>query len=425
MTSFACILAITKIVNVDYHLLLDEVKHFAILYFKTHRDDRFTYHNREHTKEVEEAVLQIADHYQLDDEDRFIVTAAAWFHDLGHEAENLDDHEERSAAIAADCLKGLKVDDAIIDKVLHCIMATKMPQAPKNLLENIICDADLYHLGTKDFKKKSKLLHREIQALHNTEISNQDWREKTIEVMEQHHYYTDYCRLLLNDRKEKNLQRLKEKQNQLTEEQQDQNPQEMKPSKVTLLPPAPGEDKKDAKKRKNEKPTKGIETMFRVTTSNHQRLSDMADRKAHIMISVNSIVISLLLSLLLRRLDEHPRQSIPAIALLLVSLVTIIFSILATRPTLPAGTFTQDDIDRKQVNLLFFGNFYKMTLDQYNHGMVAMMNDSDFLYGSLIRDLYTQGTVLGRKYKLLRVSYSVFMYGLIGSVIAFIISAII
>ena len=337
MQADRCILAITKTVNVDYQLLLEEVKHFATQYFKTHHDDRFIYHNREHTTEVVKAVAQIADHYQLSDEDRFVVITAAWFHDLGHQGQDASQHEERSVVIATDYLKGVKVDNAVVEKVAGCIMATRMPQNPKDILENIICDGDLYHLGLKDFKEKSKLLHKEIEALHGIEISNHDWREKTIVVMEDHHYHTDYCRLLLNDQKEKNLQALKNKQNPPLEKQQEQNPEEMKPEKVTLLPPAPGENKKDAKKRKNEKPTKGIETMFRVTTSNHQRLSDMADRKAHIMISVNSIVISLLLSLLLRRLDEHPRQSIPAIALLLVSLVTIIFSILATRPTLPGA----------------------------------------------------------------------------------------
>ncbi|QQL49078.1 Pycsar system effector family protein [Mucilaginibacter ginkgonis] len=409
----------------DYTALLKNVQQFVTTYFATHHDDRFSYHNSGHTLDVVKAATSIADHYQLSDEDRFIVLCAAWFHDIAHQNDDPAEHEAKGALMAMDYLKGLNVDEPVAEKVRGCIMATQMPQNPQNLLENIICDADLYHLGTTDFKEKSKELRKELQRVYNKDISKQDWRKGTICLMEQHRYHTDYCRLLLNDQKEKNLEELKAKLNEKDEEDTNQMSKDNKPEKVTLLPPAPGENKKDAKKRKKEKPVKGRETMFRVTSSNHQRLSDMADRKAHIMISVNAIVISLLLSLMLRRLDEHPRQTIPAIALLLVSLVTIIFSILATRPNLPGGTFTQEDIDRKQVNLLFFGNFYKMSLDQYNHGMVAMMNDSDFLYGSLIRDLYTQGTVLGRKYQLLRISYSVFMYGLIASVLMFIISAVI
>nr|WP_262918268.1 Pycsar system effector family protein [Mucilaginibacter straminoryzae] len=143
------------------------------------------------------------------------------------------------------------------------------------------------------------------------------------------------------------------------------------------------------------------------------------------MISVNAILISLLLSLVLRRLDAHPQEGIPAICLLIVSVITMIFAILATRPNLPPGVFTREDVDYRRVNLLFFGNFYKMSLDDYSRGMVSMMNDRDFLYGSLIRDLYYQGVVLGKKYHLLRTCYNVFMFGLVGSVLAFILSAII
>jgi hypothetical protein len=151
----------------------------------------------------------------------------------------------------------------------------------------------------------------------------------------------------------------------------------------------------------------------------------MADSKAHIMISVNSIIISVLLSLLLRKIDEHQNLAIPAVLLLTVNLVTIIFSILATRPNIPKGVFTQNEIDEKKVNLLFFGNFYKMSLDEYASGMWKMMNDAEFLYGSLIKDVYFQGIVLGRKYRMLRASYDVFMFGIIASVFAFVIAVFI
>jgi hypothetical protein len=98
------------------------------------------------------------------------------------------------------------------------------------------------------------------------------------------------------------------------------------------------------------------------------------------------------------------------------------FSILSTRPSIPTGLFTRADVDNKKVNLLFFGNFYKATLDDYNYGMQKMMEDRDFLYGSLIKDVYAQGVVLGKKYRLLRIAYNIFMFGLIISVFAFILA---
>ena len=178
------------------------------------------------------------------------------------------------------------------------------------------------------------------------------------------------------------------------------------------------------KKNKKKDPGRGIDTVFRITSNNNQRLSSQADSKAHILIQVNAIIISVLLSLLLRKIEDHTNLAIPATLLLFVNLVTIIFSILATRPHIPPGTFTKADLDDKKVNLLFFGNFYRMSLEEYAGGMLVMMDDKDFLYGSLIRDVYYQGIALGKKYLWLRWSYNVFMYGLIASVLAFLVAAL-
>jgi len=102
----------------------------------------------------------------------------------------------------------------------------------------------------------------------------------------------------------------------------------------------------------------------------------------------------------------------------------IVFAVLATRPKIPAGVFTKAQVDDKTVNLLFFGNFYKMDFSDYYAGMQKVMDDREFLYASLTRDIYSQGKVLGNKYKLLRISYTIFMYTLILSIIAFAIATI-
>lgn len=150
----------------------------------------------------------------------------------------------------------------------------------------------------------------------------------------------------------------------------------------------------------------------------------MADNKAHIMISTNSIILSVILSILLRKLEDNPHLIIPTLILLIICVVTMVFSILATRPSIPKGVFTSEDIAQKRVNLLFFGNFYRMSLPDYEGGMLKMMDDREFLYGSLIRDLYAQGVVLGRKYRLLRIAYNVFMFGIIAAVLAFITASV-
>jgi predicted metal-dependent HD superfamily phosphohydrolase len=402
---------------------LDEIKQYVTSFFHTHANDKLIYHNLGHTENVVNAAIEIANHYRLSDLDYFVVVTAAWFHDIGYYTDP-SRHEEKGAEEAAAFLKRQGIDETTIQTVANCIRATKLPQSPATLLEKIVADADLFHLGTSRFTDTNKAMRKEFIELHNIDISKEEWRIKTIRLLESHHYHTDYAQLLLNDAKAKHLEKLREKLAEKNPDLKNIAPIQTPAVKPKLKPLIPEDDDLDKLKRKN-RPDRGIETMFRITSGNHQRLSDMADSKAHIMISVNSIIISVLLSVLLKNLEQFPQYTVPAMLLLAVSLVTIVFAILATRPNIPKGTFTQTDINEKRVNLLFFGNFFKMSMEDYTSGMLQMMDDRDFLYRSLIKDVYSQGVVLGSKYQRLRISYNVFMYGLIVSVIAFSIAAIV
>jgi MFS-type transporter involved in bile tolerance (Atg22 family) len=152
------------------------------------------------------------------------------------------------------------------------------------------------------------------------------------------------------------------------------------------------------------------------------RLSDMADGKANILISVNAIIISVILTVLLRRLQTDTHLMIPTIIFLTISVTTIVVAILATRPKVNEGTFEEKDIVSKKVNLLFFGNFHRTSLETYERAMSKMMTDPDYLYSSLVKDIFYLGVVLARKYKLIRWAYNIFMFGIILSVFAFAIA---
>jgi predicted metal-dependent HD superfamily phosphohydrolase len=398
----------------DYSSLLKKVEHYATDCFENTELGLLSYHNRKHTESVAGYARQMSQHYQLNERDNFVVVAAAWMHDLGYTVDRKN-HELNGAEAAGKFLAGHDVSSSDIDAVKGCILATKLPQDPHNLLEEIVCDADLFHLGTTHFPDLNKKMRKEYEEVSHVKVDKDIWRKKTIDLLDSLNYHTDYARLLLDDQKKKNLKELKEKSESAFQVS-------LRPTESLVISEPKNHDEKHVK-NKNDKPERGIETMFRVSSSNHQRLSDMADNKAHIMITVNSIILSAVISLLLRKLDENSYLMIPAFLLLGVSLVTIIFAILATRPTIPNGYFSKKDIEEKKVNLLFFGNFYRMSLPEYKEGMEKMMEDKSYLYGSLIMDGYAQGIVLGKKYRLLRTSYNVFMYGLILSVIAFIIAS--
>jgi hypothetical protein len=152
---------------------------------------------------------------------------------------------------------------------------------------------------------------------------------------------------------------------------------------------------------------------------NHSALSQMADSKANILISVNSIILSIIISALFPRLQTDPTLQIPIAVIVIVCVSSIVFGILATRPNVSGGTFTREDIAAKRTNLLFFGNFHNMSLPDYDWGMTEMLNDKYYMNSSMIKDNYFLGVVLAKKYRYLRIAYNVFMYGLILSMIAF------
>ncbi|HKG05587.1 MAG TPA: Pycsar system effector family protein [Pedobacter sp.] len=392
----------------QYREILDQLRTHVSNLFQSHQDHRFIYHNLNHTEQVVENAVRIANHYQLSDQDFFIVVAASWFHDIGYFFD-CSQHENKGISLAAEFLNEKNVDQAVIDQISGCIMATMMPQRPIGLLQQIVCDADLFHLGSDSFKERNKLMRKEAEAFFDKKIDKAEWRIKTIALFKTHHYHTDFCQNLLNAKKAQNLAEMETKL--ITQ------------PKVDIIKNPEVQVAKEGNKKKDDRPERGVETMFRITSTNHQRLSDMADNKAHIMISTNSIILSVILSLLLRKLEDNPHLIIPTLLLLIICVVTMVFSILATRPSIPDGVFTSDDIKAKRVNLLFFGNFYRMSLPDYENGMHKLMDDRDFLYGSLIKDVYAQGVVLGRKYRLLRVAYNVFMFGIVAAVLAFIIAS--
>ncbi len=179
---------------------------------------------------------------------------------------------------------------------------------------------------------------------------------------------------------------------------------------------------KEKKEKKGSKVGRGVETMFRNTIRTHVEFSSMADSKANIMISINTLILTAIVAFLAKSLDANPFLIPPAAILTIVSLSTLIMAIRVTRPQITSGIFTGEDIESKKTNLLFFGNFHNMELKDFEWSMKEMIEDSDYLYSSMIKDYYYLGQILGEKYKSLRITYTVFMYGIVISIIAFAIS---
>ena len=400
---------------INYIELVGRVADYVRNYMDEHANPALLYHNMAHTERVVETATDIARHYGLGGRELFVVQAAAWFNDIGY-YDDLQNHEQAGAARAEAFLKERGVDEETVTAVTAAIMATRVPQSPSNQLEEIVCDADLYHFGTDDFGELNRLLRKEMEAVHGIDISKEEWADSTIHLLANHHYFTSYCKDHLKKKKRANLEKLEEKFREYTrtvnpidellqEQKEEKRKSDGDPYDVTM------------------EPERGVETLFRIASATSQRLSEQADTKAHILISVNSILISVFLTLVVRRMEEYPYMMFPVSIIIAVNLATIVFSILATRPRVPNGVFATDGVEKEQVNLLFFGNFYKMTYDDYSQSMFRVLKSERLLYSSLVRNLYEQGVVLGQKYRMLKIAYNVFMFGFVISVILFVVAS--
>lgn len=409
----------------NYQELLKKVEEQVMVFYRDHSDAALFYHNKSRTKETLEIVKRIADHYQLDDRSFFIVCAAAAFLYPGFHQSREKNRESKSAELAGTILQLINVDHDTIEEIKKCILATGPSQNPTTQLEKILCDANTYYFGTRSFLDKIKLLRKEEEAVNGAKINGTTWRTSMINMLQAHRYHTDLCQLLLNETKAANLAELQNRQEEKINKAKGAAEQAALATEETVAN-ITGQEQNDAAPKivQKTKAARGVDTLFRISSTNNIRMSMMADRKAHIMISVNSIIISVTLGLVIKNLSDNRHLLIPAILILAVSVTSIIYAILATRPKAQMGKFTRDQVERKSANLFFFGSFFNMGYVEYEEGVRAMMSDREFLYNSLTKDLYWQGKVLGRKYQLLNICYTVFMYGIVVSVLAFTIAGV-
>ncbi|NAW51162.1 HD domain-containing protein [Elizabethkingia argentiflava] len=385
--------------------LIQKAGSFILDLFKDKLSSAFLYHNYQHTYEVVNHARMLAKMENVNERETEILLTACWFHDSGY-LEDTHRHEEKSCEIAEAFLSAEGMEDDFIARVKALIMVTKLCTPPQGILEKIICDADCSHLASEDYFTYSERLRKEWKMTQNKDLGKRDWALENREFFISHQFNTDYAKKNWNPLKEKNLYKIERviQQEETEKEKKNLGSKEFK--------------------KKGVKSDRSIDTMFRITLNNHTRLSDIADSKANILLSVNAIIISIALSTLLPKLDAPKNAHLvwPTFILLFFSVITIVFAILSTKPKVTSGDFTQQDLQDHKVNLLFFGNFYKMPLEHYQFLVKEMMQDRDYLYDAMIRDLYYLGVVLNRKYRLLSITYKIFMLGIITSVIAFVIA---
>lgn len=382
--------------------ILHKAKDYVENLFKDKLSSVYFYHNFIHTTFAVQKAEEIMEHTEVSAEDREKVLLALWFHDVGFTDCNAEGHEERSAVIMKEFLAGENRSDEYVDVVAKLILSTEKYHQPQNLLEEIMKDADFSHFSSPFYSDSAEALRKEWELTGGMCFSNTEWNELNIDFLKnKHRYFTEYAKENWEPLKMKNVKKLEKKLSK--SDKKDKS------------------SKEDSDSKKDTKSDRSVDTLFRVTLNNHTRLSDIADSKANILLSVNAIIISVCLSVLVPKLDtpKNAHLIIPTFFLLVSSVLTIIFAILSTKPNVTKTKFTQQDITDRKVNLLFFGNFNQMLFNDFNDSMKDLLKDRDYIYDSMIKDLYFLGKVLDRKYRLLSITYQIFMAGIIISVLSF------
>lgn len=383
--------------------IIEKTQHFVEELLSNKLDTNYLYHNLRHTQRVVKSTKELLDSCDLSETEKEVLIIASWLHDTGYTL-GKDNHEENSCKIARDFLNTQNYNPELLEKVSQCIMATQRFAIPETLQEKILRDADASHFAQSSYLETSEFLREELRLLNIATYTYREWLNLNIKMFRnEHRYYTDYAIENWQPKKDKNLKKL------IKEKKQDKAIAKKEALKASY---------------KSESPDRGIQTLYRVTLKNHITLSNIADTKANILLSVNAIIISLALSNLIPKLDNPSNSYLiyPTIIFVIFSVISMVLAVLATRPNVTSGEFTEDDVKQKKVNLLFFGNFHKMKLEQYEWAINELVKDKDYIYSSLTKDLYFLGLVLNKKYKILRWTYTIFMIGMVVSVIAFAIS---
>jgi hypothetical protein len=369
-------------------------------FYKTNIPENLLFHDINHAKEVAKESQALGKKAGLPDKELEILEIAGLFHDTGY-VKNREKHEEESVKIADNFLRDIGYAQKDGEEISRLILSTKKDHKPEDLLEEILHDADYSHMGMKRFFRKGELFRAELEASSGKEFTELEWHKRQYDFLINNTFLTPYAEQEYGSRRTKNIR--KQRKNILSAR------------KVTRRIKT-GKDY-----------GRGIDTLYRSNYRNHINFSSIADGKANMMISINTILISIIVTLSGAGLSIFEgfqpgrfRYTIPIFILLIGSLISVVFAVLSARPKVTEKNVDNKDIHRKDKSFLYFGNFLQISEDEFTEYLAELKKDQKELYDSMSRDTYNLGIVLKKKYRLLSISYTVFMIGLSLSVLGFI-----
>ena len=187
---------------------VNKVHHFVSEILDHQLPKDYIFHSKEHTLDVLKNVELIGNYIKLKEDEMNILRVCALFHDVGY-IRTYKGHEMESAIIAKKFLQNENIDENHISQVISAIKATKVPQNPKDKLSKILCDADLMHLTYNNYFDQVEMMRMEWQFMGIANLTINEFHINSVKFFNSHHYHSEYGRKVLQQKKEKNLKRIK------------------------------------------------------------------------------------------------------------------------------------------------------------------------------------------------------------------------
>ena len=364
---------------------------------------KFLFHNFAYAKEVAEKVGELAIAAGLSPGEQAQLIIAGYFYPLGYVGGHKQ-FTERSAAMLEDWARSEKIE--LVTKAGNAAAwIKKVPEATQDdeLPVRLLHDAVWSWLGRKRYQRRAELLQLERESIKGKVGDPVRFGEEMQDFLLHFQYLSTVGKEEFDARRRKNV-----------------GVQQADNYKV---------EQKEVKAKTGKNFGRGIDTMYRTAFRNHINLSRIADGKANMMISINTIILSIVITVSGASLSffeevffENPEFLIPIISLLLSSLTAVVFAVFSARPNVTEYRIKKDKLVKsKEASLLYFGNFLKLEKSEFIEYMQEVKLDQNALYDDLAKDLYDLGAVMHRKYLLLTISYNTFVGGLALAVISFLI----
>ncbi|MCU0345450.1 MAG: DUF5706 domain-containing protein [Saprospiraceae bacterium] len=379
---------------------------FVLNLFNQKNDARLVFRTYRQTMEIVKTVNSLAQANGSTEAEWETAALAAWFCNAGY-LFDYQNPEPKSIELAEKFFNAHQFSPEKKASIIATLRGFFNDQSLRTVEGQLLSDAvNAVHFSSSFFEN-SPLMRLEQELLLNRHFTKEEWEAFQMQQLLNVRFYTSPAKLNHEPVVGNHILALKERLDKRKRKEQPQAAQQ--------------DDKKFQGLKDRLSP--GAQTFFRTNYRTHINLSAIADQKANIMISVNAILISVMISVISYRnmTETNPAVLMPVVIFLVTGLSSLIFAVLAARPKVTSLINDSTPIEEAKRNLMFFGNFVSLKSERYEELMDEMFRDSDLLYGNMTRDLYNLGKVLDRKYRFLSISYNIFMVGFVATVLLFMV----